>query len=103
MVRRMVVRDLSLLSVPSSYSLLLFQERRVFIRTHHMSENGQWLLGPSKKVAILSSQTEKVSRLFQPSGDFPLRGSVMMLGRDRRQRHFWRPPVKRGRWCCSGG
>lgn len=49
MVRRMVVRDLSLLSVLSSYSLLLFQERRVFIRTHHMCENGQWLLGPSKK------------------------------------------------------
>ena len=49
MVRRMVVRDLSLLSVPSSYSLLLFQERRVFIWTHPLHGNRLSLLRAVEK------------------------------------------------------
>lgn len=49
MVRQMVVRDLALLNVSTPHCLLLLQERRVFIRTHPMCENGQWLLWAVEK------------------------------------------------------
>jgi tRNA A-37 threonylcarbamoyl transferase component Bud32 len=49
MMRKKVVRDLALLNVSTSLHLLSLLERRVFIRTHPMCENGQWLLRAVEK------------------------------------------------------